>query len=195
MWPCALGIFFVTMSALSAAEIANTTGKGDWGGGAAVGPFDHGDYAWAVSVTPPANYRLTSISIPLSVVKAPGVVTVTLADDDHGSPGLPIEIFTITVTDLKPKLQTVKSTKHPRLLEDTPYWISVSAAGPTRATWYNTADNPPPRGCKVALSFDRTSWAVQDYRFQPPGLIVSGDPIGIGKVARVTGQSYPRVLP
>ncbi|HLJ47803.1 MAG TPA: choice-of-anchor R domain-containing protein [Bryobacteraceae bacterium] len=181
---------------LQSDEIANTTGKGDWAAdGANVGLWGGENWTWAVSVRPSIAYTLTSISLPLSLVNPPGVVNIVLAEDDHGFPGRLIEKFTIAVNDHEAALQKVTSIQHPQLAENTLYWVFVTAANPTRIYWHNTSDNPPPRGCKVALRENRSSWIVQHDQFRPPGLILSGEPFSTLKVARVTGQSYPRVLP
>ncbi len=118
-----------------------------------------GGFAEADSFSPSSTASFESLQLALTCAFAcPNPFTVSLALDDHGSPGAVIESFTYAGTLLEPfgtKAEPVllNSILNPTLLMRTPYWIQVQGdrTNSDAIAWnWNTTGDPS----SEAISYD-----------------------------------------
>ncbi len=127
----------------------------------------------AVAIQPNETGTLRSIALPLSLAAPPGVFKVSLTRDADGVPGAPLETFAITdLRATKPSVYIIDSVDHPRLVEDTQYWIVVEASGPAKITWWGNSSSSRFSGGVQARQDGDAPWSVY-WSPDSPGAAIS----------------------
>lgn len=166
----------LAMSAYPADVVWTNIASRDFVVGAPVGfEQDHGNRSQAVAIKPNQTGTLRSFALPLSLASPSGVLKVSLTRDADGVPGVPLETFTITdLRATQPSIYIISSADHPRLVEDTQYWIVVEAPRPTKITWWGNSGSSRFSGGGQASRDGDAPWSVY-WSPDSPGAAVSVD--------------------
>ena len=143
------GIFlFLTAAAFTAAAnpISDTciepySCSSGWAIGTNPSPFGTTALVTAMGFTSLSNMLFAGAMFPVRYLDGANDLTVSLDEDNSGTPGTTLESFTLLnrmSSDYDPGLLSITSTLTPMLTAGTPYWLVLSGAG-TSALWLDNA--------------------------------------------------------